>query len=74
MRPEKDDEDEIRAALQEAFPRANTELGRDLWPAMLQKLDERPTKVPWYDWALAAGLTGVTILFPKLVLLIAYHL
>jgi len=74
MKSERHDEDEVRKALQGAFPVARTELGRDLWPAMLRKLDERPQRVPWYDWALAGSLAGITILFPKLILLVVYHL
>jgi len=46
------DERQIRKALQQSFPPVNTELRRDLWPAVLRKLDARPTRVPWYDWAL----------------------
>ncbi len=78
MRPEKHDsehdEDEIRAALRAAFPLVDTELRRDLWPAMLRRLDSPSRAVPWYDWALAGGLAGLTVFFPKLILLFAYHL
>jgi hypothetical protein len=74
MKPEKHEEDEIRAALRVAFPPVDTELRRDLWPAMLLRLDEPARGVPWYDWALAGGLAGLTVLFPKLILLFAYHL
>ena len=52
----------------------NTELGRDLWPDILRKLDVRRVGVPWYDWALV-GLSALMFLaFPRLVLLFAYHL
>jgi len=74
MRPEQHDEEEIRAALRAAFPPVDTELRRDLWPAMLRRLDEPAQKVPWYDWALAGVLAGATVLFPKLILLLVYHL
>ena len=74
MKSENHDEEEIRAALRAAFPPVDTELGRDLWPAMLRRMDEPAQKVPWYDWALAGGLTGATVFFPKLILLFAYHL
>jgi hypothetical protein len=74
MRQEKHDEEEIRAALQEAFPPVDTGLRRDLWPAMSRRLEQPAQKVPWYDWVLAGGLAGMTILFPKLILLLAYHL
>jgi hypothetical protein len=65
---------EIRALLQQAFPAPDTELHRDLWPAMLHKLDHAPVKVPWYDWGLAGVLAGILIFFPKILLLFAYHL
>ena len=37
------DERAIREALKQTFPPVNTELGRDLWPAVLRRLDARPT-------------------------------
>ena len=74
MKPERHGEEDIRAALRAAFPPVDTELRRDLWPAMLRRLDEPARKVPWYDWALAGGLAGITVLFPKLILLLVYHL
>ena len=79
MSPEKHDpqehnEEEIRLALRAALPPVDTELHRDLWPAMLRRLDAPAQRVPWYDWALVGGLAGATIFFPKLILLFAYHL
>lgn len=74
MKPYKHEEEEIRAALRAAFPPVDTELRRDLWPAMLRRLDEPARKVPWYDWALAGGLAGLTAFFPRLILFFAYHL
>jgi len=61
-----------RVVIDPAVP--DRELQRDLWPAMLRKLDQDPVKVPWYDWGLAAVLAGVLIFFPKILLLFAYHL
>jgi len=71
------DEREIREALKQAFPPINRELGRDLWPAVLRKLaarPARPTRVPWYDWALIGVSAGVLLFFPQLILVFAYHL
>jgi hypothetical protein len=74
VKPE-DREEEVRAALQKTFPAAEAELGRDLWPAMLRRMQEQPAPgVPWYDWALAASLLAMAIFFPKIALLFAYHL
>ena len=68
------DDREIRDALKQSFRPVNTELRRDLWPDVLRKLDVRPARVPWYDWALV-GLSGVMFMaFPRLLLVFAYHL
>ena len=74
MTPEKHELEEIREALQEAYPPARMGPGKDLWPAMRERLEGRPLRVPWYDWALAGGLAGAAALFPKLLLFFAYHL
>jgi hypothetical protein len=68
-----DDEKEIQERLQEAFPPVTPQLRRDLWPAMLRKLDAPTLAPPWYDWALIGGSAGMLALFPKLILLFAYH-
>ena len=65
---------QIRRALKQTFPPVNTELGRDLWPAVLRKLDAQSIRVPWYDWALIALSAGLFLFFPQLILLFAYHL
>jgi hypothetical protein len=74
MTSENNELEDIQKTLQEAFPAVDVELRRDLWPDMLRRLDARPQKVPWYDWALAGGLAGAMIFFPKLVVLLSYHL
>jgi len=43
---------------------------------MLRRMDNaraRPA-VPWYDWVLAGAVTVAFLFFPKLALLLAYHL
>ncbi len=65
---------EIRKILKKAFPPVDTELRRDLWPAMLRMFDERKAAVPWYDWALLGLLAGTLAAFPELILVFAYHL
>lgn len=65
---------QIRDALKQSFPSVNTQLGRDLWPDLLRRLDARTVAVPWYDWVLV-GLSVVTfIVFPRLLFVFAYHL
>ena len=70
----KHDERQVREALKRSFPPVGTELGRDLWPDVLRKLDTQSQGVPWYDWALIALTTALFLYFPRLVIVIAYHL
>ena len=69
---------EMRALLREAIARVkDTELRRDLWPQMLRKLVEQPApvvSVPWFDWVLAAILSGVLVFFPGSIPALLYHL
>jgi hypothetical protein len=74
MRLQNNDDEKFKSLLRAAFPSADAELRRDLWPAMLRRLNTFEVAVPWYDWALVAGLTGAVIIFPKLVFFFAYHL
>ncbi len=67
-------EREIRDALKQSFPPVNTELQRDLWPAVLRKLDANQVRVPWYDWVLVGLSVAVLLFYPRLVLVLAYHL
>lgn len=69
---ERDDE-KIRAILKKAFPPVNAELGRDLWPAVLRKLDEPGAPVPWYDWAMVALLAALFLFYPEFVPVLLYH-
>ena len=74
MRIEEHNDRQIRDALKQSFPPAPTELRRDLWPDVLRRLDAGSVSVPWYDWVLV-GLSAVAFLaFPRLVLVLAYHL
>jgi hypothetical protein len=68
------DDRQIREALKQSFPPVNTELRRDLWPSVLHKLDARSAPVPWYDWGLLAVSASMFLFFPRLILVLAYHL
>ena len=68
------DEWELRAVLQTNVPRARTELRRDLWPHMLRRFEEQPRRVAWIDWALAATIASLLLLFPKAIPVLMYHL
>ena len=66
---------EIKELLQQTLaPLKDPELGRDLWPQMLRKFDEQPSRVPWFDWALAAVLSAALLLFPGAIPALLYHL
>ena len=68
------DHEDVRRLVQDAFPRVNPELRRDLWPAMSRALDGRARRVAWYDWALAGLAGSVIAAFPELILVLFYHL
>jgi len=69
--------DDVRAIVKKTFqPVAGGEPPRDLWPAILRKLDAHALRrrVPWYDWALLGALAGTLAIFPDLILVVMYHL
>jgi hypothetical protein len=65
---------EIGRLLKETFPAADRELVRDLWPAMLRRLEEPRPSPSWFDWALIAALVGWVFSYPAGVLQLLYHL
>ena len=54
------------------------ELERDLWPAMLRRLDEQASgglvSVPWFDWALGGALLAFAAVAPRTIPVILYYL
>jgi hypothetical protein len=54
------------------LPRATLQL--DLWAAMRQRLDQRPVRVPWFDWALLAAVVVWLAIFPRAIPVLLYHL
>jgi hypothetical protein len=77
------EQDPMKKLLQQALPpvKADAEPPRDLWPAMLRRLDE-DTATPmqpgynwaWFDGALAAGLALLIASFPAAIPLLLYYL
>ena len=53
---------------------AGGEPWRDLWPAMLTRLEARPVAVPWFDWALLAAAAACLAIFPGAIPVLLYHL
>jgi hypothetical protein len=83
------DETRIKQLLKQALPPVapDAEPARDLWPAVLRRLDTEgaPTRArpeqsalhqspPWFDWALAAGLVVFAIAFPATIPVFLYYL
>jgi hypothetical protein len=76
----------MKKLLQEALPPVGSDAGpeRDLWPAMLRRLDERPDAAAspswawlngaWFDRALAAGLVVLVAFFPASIPVLLYYL
>ena len=56
----------------------NAEPDRDLWPAMLRRMDQPSARlaasVPWFDWALAGGLVAFAAIAPRTIPVILYYL
>jgi hypothetical protein len=66
---------ELKKLLKDSLPpMQGAELRRDLWPEMQRRLDRRAFNVPWWDWALLAGVTAFFSLFPGLLPALLYHL
>jgi hypothetical protein len=72
--------DRMTLLLKSAIPRMDddAELPRDLWPAMLRRMDEPSARgvasVPWFDWALAGGLVAFAAIAPRTIPVILYYL
>lgn len=62
----------LQAALRQV--KAEPERGRDLWPTVLKRLDEKQGMPPWYDWALLAGLVGMLAVFPTAIPVLLFYL
>jgi len=67
---------QMASILRQAFPPVeDPEAGpaRDLWPQVLGCMDQDLT-VPWFDWAMLAGLMGILVFFPASVPVLLYYL
>ena len=75
------DEDRIKELLKSALPpvEPGAEPGRDLWPAVLRRLDARPAAPApvfwaWFDGALLAGLAVFAAFLPASIPVFLYYL
>ena len=81
-------EKQLAELLKRSLPPMKRELDRDLWPKMLQRLDQDPrprnwlavlfspaalAAVPWFDWALLAVVIVGVCLFPRSIPVWLYH-
>ncbi|MGA3008686.1 MAG: hypothetical protein ABSD72_00365 [Terracidiphilus sp.] len=78
-----DDQDRMKKLLKQALPpvKEDAEPRRNLWPAMLRRMDARPTTAvwagfssAWFDGALAAGLVALIAISPASIPIILYYL
>ena len=76
-------EEQIKELLKQTLPpvESNAEPERDLWPAVLRRLDEDAaqrgpisTSVPWFDWALLGGLVVFAVSVPASIPVFLYYL
>jgi hypothetical protein len=67
-------DERIRELLKQSLGAVDVEMSRDLWPRMLQRMDERPGHVPWFDWALLAALVLGLFFVPGVIPVLLYHL
>ena len=70
------EEDRIQLLLHQTLPPIGdtAEPNRDLWPAMLKRLDEKAATVPWFAWVLLAGLIGFGAFVPASIPVFLYYL
>lgn len=68
------DDKEIERLLKEVLPSTDRELQRDLWPAMLRKLEAPKATLSWFDWALIVALGSWILFYPEGILQLLYHL
>ncbi|MGA2346224.1 MAG: hypothetical protein ABSF93_09475 [Candidatus Sulfotelmatobacter sp.] len=78
----------LAEVLKQSLTSMNRELDRDLWPKMLQRLDQNArqrnwfavlfspaalSSVPWFDWALLAVIVVGICIFPRSIPVWLYH-
>lgn len=68
-------DDRLKEMLKQAMPPIEAgEPPRDLWPQVLRRIDQPAAPVPWFDWALVAGLVGFAAFVPASIPLLFYYL
>lgn len=75
-------DDRIEQLLRQVLPPVDSgaEPSRDLWPALLRRLDAPAAASPnslrqnWFDWALLAALIVFAVSFPAMIPVFLYYL
>jgi hypothetical protein len=70
----RDEQEKMKRLLRKALAPVDVEPVRDLWPAVLRRIDEGQAAPPWFDWALAGGLVALGALFPAAIPMFLYYL
>ena len=61
-------DEKLRELLRSAMPPVDSrEPERDLWPRMLARLERRPARIPWWDFALAGAALAGLVVFPEMI-------
>jgi hypothetical protein len=68
------DDVKLREFLKRGAEPADGELRRDLWPAMVRRMEQSERRVPWFDWALLGALTASLAFVPRIIPMLLYHL
>jgi hypothetical protein len=68
------DDLELREFLKKGVAPVNADLQRDLWPAMLRRMEKRERDVPWFDWVLLGAVTACLLFAPQMIPMLLYHL
>jgi hypothetical protein len=72
------DDERMERLLKQSLLPTSTQPGatlqRDLWPVMLERLDEASVALPWFDWALLAAVVVWLAIFPRAIPVLLYHL
>ncbi len=68
-----DRDQKFKDYLKTALPPVESTLERDLWPAMLRRMDQRSAALPWFDWALLGLLATLLLVVPGAVPIFLYQ-
>lgn len=73
-------DEQLKDLLRKAMPLIENlpDAPRDLWPAMLRRMDQQTSRsvanVPWFDWALGGALIAFAAMAPRTIPVILYYL